>query len=173
MEIYLVRHTKPNIATGICYGQADIGIAETFEAEAEVIRQQLPENIIQLYSSPLMRCKKLAQHIFPDHTIEYSEALQEMHFGEWELQSWDAIPQEPLNEWMQDFVNVRVPGGENYLDLHARTIQYFDSIKAKNESAIIFTHAGNIRSILSYINDVALESSFSKFKVEYGAVIRI
>jgi alpha-ribazole phosphatase len=173
MEIYLVRHTKPNIGSGICYGQADIDVADTFEAEAEVIKQLLPKNIQQLYSSPLNRCKKLAQHLFPDYLIKYSEALQEMHFGEWELQSWDTIPQEPLNEWMNDFVNVRVPGGENYLDLHARTIQCYESIKAKKESAIIFTHAGNIRSILSYINNVPLEASFSKFKVEYGGVIRI
>ena len=121
----------------------------------------------------LHRCKKLAQHIYSNVTIEFADALKEMHFGEWELQSWDAIPQEPLNVWMQDFVNVRVPGGENYLDLYARTIQYYESIIAKKESAIIFTHAGNIRSILSYVNRIPLEESFSKFKVEYGAVISV
>ncbi|MFN9709943.1 MAG: alpha-ribazole phosphatase [Bacteroidota bacterium] len=172
MEIYLVRHTKPDIDSGICYGQADIDVAETFEEEATAIKKLLPADIQQLYCSPLNRCKKLAQYIFPERTIEYADELKEMYFGEWELQSWDAIAQEPLNTWMQDFVNVRVPGGENYLDLHARTIQCFESIIAKKESAIVFSHAGNIRSILSYLNNIPLNESFSKFKVEYGAVIK-
>ena len=34
MEIYLVRHTTPDVAKGICYGQADIDVTATFLAEA-------------------------------------------------------------------------------------------------------------------------------------------
>ena len=169
MEIYLIRHTTPAIASGICYGQADIEVAESFEEEAKLIRQQLPTEII-CYSSPLKRCSQLARHIYPNAMISYADELKEMHFGEWELQSWDEIPNEPLSEWMKDFVNVRVPGGENYLDLYDRTISFYNHIINKNQSAAIFTHSGNIRSILSYVNNVALEESFSKFKIGYGEV---
>ena len=172
MEIYLIRHTTPAIASGICYGQADIGVAESFEEEAAIIQQQLPAEII-CYSSPLKRCRQLAKHIYPNAMISYADELKEMHFGEWELQSWDQIPAEPLSEWMKDFVNVKVPGGENYLDLFDRTISFFKTISSNNQPAAIFTHSGNIRSILSYVNSVPLEESFSKFKIGYGEVVKV
>ena len=172
MEIYLIRHTTPAIAAGICYGQADIEVAESFEEEAKLIRQQVPSEII-CYSSPLKRCRQLANYIYPNINIELTDELKEMHFGEWELQPWDQIPGEPLDVWMKDFVNVRVPGGENYLDLYNRTISFFQHIVIKNQSAAIFTHSGNIRSILSYVNNVPLEESFSKFKIGYGEVVRV
>jgi alpha-ribazole phosphatase len=172
MEIYLIRHTTPAIASGICYGQADIEVAESFEEEAAIIQQQLPAEII-CYSSPLKRCSQLAKHIYPNAMISYADELKEMHFGEWELQSWDQIPREPLDVWMKDFVNVRVPGGENYLDLYNRTISFYNHIISKDQPAAIFTHSGNIRSILSYVNNVPLGESFSKFKIGYGEVVRV
>ena len=172
MEIYLIRHTTPAIAAGICYGQADIEVTESFEEEAKLIRQQVPSEII-CYSSPLKRCSQLARHIYPNATVAFADELKEMHFGEWELQTWDQIPGEPLDVWMKDFVNVRVPGGENYLDLYNRTTSFYDQIISKNQSAAIFTHSGNIRSILSYVNNVPLEESFSKFKIGYGEVVRV
>jgi alpha-ribazole phosphatase len=172
MEIYLIRHTAPAIASGICYGQADIDVADSFEEEAKIIKDQLPASL-DIYSSPLKRCYQLASYLYPHTIIEQHHDLKEMQFGEWELHAWDNIPAEPLNRWMQDFVNVRVPGGENYLDLYDRTISFFNSIVKKNQSAALFTHSGNIRSILSYVNNVPLEDSFSKFKIGYGEVVRI
>lgn len=172
MEIYLIRHTKPAIDTGICYGQADIDVADSFEEEAKIIKEQLP-TALYLYSSPLKRCYQLASYLYPHSVIEQHPNLKEMHFGEWELRPWDQIATDPLNSWMQDFVNVRVPGGENYLDLYDRTVDFFNRIVSKNQSAAIFTHSGNIRSILSYINNVPLEESFSKFKIGYGEVVKI
>ena len=37
MEIYLIRHTTPKIEKGICYGQADLNVADSFEEEINVI----------------------------------------------------------------------------------------------------------------------------------------
>jgi alpha-ribazole phosphatase len=172
MEIYLIRHTKPAIDPGICYGQADIEVADSFEQEAAVIKAQLPSSL-DIYSSPLKRCYQLASHLYPAAGIELHPDLKEMHFGEWERQPWDQIPADPLNVWMNDFVNVRVPGGESYMDLYERTIPVLNYIKGKGQPAAIFSHSGNIRSILSYINQVALKESFSQFKIEYGGVWKI
>jgi alpha-ribazole phosphatase len=172
MEIYLIRHTTPAIASGICYGQTDIEVADSFAEEAAIIKEQLPAEL-NLYSSPLKRCYQLASYLYPHSVIEQHHDLKEMYFGEWELQPWDQIPSDPLNVWMQDFVNVRVPGGENYLDLYNRTISLYNQIVSKNQHAAIFTHSGNIRSILSYVNKVPLEESFSKFKIGYGEVVRV
>ena len=52
MEIYLIRHTTPNIAKGICYGQTDLDITDTFEQEVVRIKPHLPKNIQTVFSSP-------------------------------------------------------------------------------------------------------------------------
>ena len=68
-DIYLIRHTTPAVAKGVCYGQTDLDITETFLEEAEVIRQVLPAGIAAVHSSPLQRCARLARHLFPGHSI--------------------------------------------------------------------------------------------------------
>ena len=69
MEIYLIRHTTPLVAKGVCYGQSDLDVTETFIPEADIIKAHLPSNIQQVYSSPLQRCTKLAAHLFPAKDI--------------------------------------------------------------------------------------------------------
>jgi alpha-ribazole phosphatase len=74
---------------------------------------------------------------------------------------------------MNDFVNVRIPGGESYLDLFARTTTIFQSIAAKKETAAIVSHGGVMRSILSHLTNTALLDSFNVFKLQYGCVVKL
>src|SRR6478736_3062578 len=104
MEVYLVRHTETVCEKGICYGQSDVGIREPYDTVFESILSQLPQDAI-LYSSPLQRCAILAKHIQNNSKIDSiieDTRLMEMNFGDWELKSWDVIPQEVLNPWMED-----------------------------------------------------------------------
>ena len=173
MEIYLVRHTAPDVAKGICYGQADIGVKETFLAEAEIIQKHLPKNISTVYSSPLQRCKKLAEHLFDNQEIYLHNDLKEINCGHWELKAWNDLPKEEIDPWMNDFVNVRIPDGESYEDLYFRVKNTFLQIISKETSAIIVAHGGVIRSILSYITNTPLKDSFAAFTLHYGCVIKI
>ncbi len=172
-EIYLIRHTTPAVEKGTCYGQADLDVTESFYDEAALIKQYLPVTIQSVYASPLQRCSKLAQHLFPSHNISFHEELKEIHCGEWELRKWDDIPQEVVMPWMNDFVNVRIPGGESYLDLLDRTTTIFQSIAEKKETAAIVSHGGVLRSILSHLTNTALIDSFNVFKLQYGCVVKL
>lgn len=172
-EIYLIRHTTPLVEKGTCYGQADLDVTESFFDEAALIKQHLPADIQTVYASPLQRCSKLAQHLFPAHNISFHEELKEINCGEWELQKWDDIPQELVMPWMNDFVNVRIPCGESYLDLFARTTKIFQSIAEKKETAAIVSHGGVMRSILSHLTNTALIDSFNVFKLQYGCVVKL
>lgn len=172
-EIYLIRHTTPAVEKGTCYGQADLDVTESFLAEAALIKEHLPQTIQAVYASPLQRCSKLAQHLFPSHNISFHDELKEIHCGEWELQKWDDIPQELVMPWMSDFVNVRIPGGESYLDLFARTTAFFQTIVEKKETAAIVSHGGVLRSILSHLTKTALLDSFNVFKLQYGCVVKL
>ena len=128
-NIFLIRHTTPAVAKGICYGQTDLDITESFVEEAEAIRRHLPSGITAVYSSPLQRCSRLARHLFPDHTPALQPQLMEVHCGEWEMRRWDELPKEEVDPWMADFVQIRIPGGESYLDLHQRVTQCWETIR--------------------------------------------
>lgn len=173
MSVYLIRHTAPLIEKGICYGQSDLDVMPSFEAEATIIRQCLPADLQRVYSSPLLRCHKLAVHLFPGHNIIVDHDLKELHCGEWELQRWDDIPRHVIDPWMKDFVNAGIPGGESYVQLFDRVVRCFEKIMETETSAAIVAHGGVIRSILAHITGTPLLDSFSAFSLHYGCVVRI
>jgi alpha-ribazole phosphatase len=173
--IYLIRHTTPLVAKGICYGQTDLDVTDTFLSEAEIIKNTLPKDIKLIYSSPLQRCSKLATTLFPDHHIAYEPHLMELNCGTWEMQHWDDIPKQEIDPWMSDFVNVAVPSGESYMMLYNRIVAIFEEIISlhKDEKIAIIAHGGVLRSILSYITQTSLLHSFDVFKIHYGCVVEI
>lgn len=173
MSIYVIRHTTPLIEKGTCYGQADIDVTEAFEEEAGIIRQYLPASLQHIYSSPLQRCRKLAEHLFPDHAISFEHDLKEINCGEWELQRWNDIPRDVIDPWMNDYVNVCIPGGESYIHLFDRVARCFDAVAATGKKAAIVTHGGVIRSILAHITQTPLLDSFAAFSLHYGCVVKI
>jgi alpha-ribazole phosphatase len=174
-SIYLIRHTTPAVAKGICYGQTDLDVTESFADEAAVIREHLPPGIVSVYRSPFQRCARLARYLFPDRTPHLMDDLMEVDCGRWEMRGWDELPREEIDPWMADFVQVRIPDGESYLDLHRRVTRSWEKIrriKAAGDAAVV-AHGGVIRSILSGISGTPLIDSFKVFSLHYGCVIRI
>lgn len=172
MEIYLIRHTTPQVNKNICYGQTDLDVDPMhFEKELKLIQSQLPNDIDYFYSSPLKRCVVLAEQLAS--SFESDKRLMELDFGEWENKSWNSINQMELNQWMRDFVNEHPPQGENFISLYKRTRFFLETLlKTPQKKAAIVTHAGNIRSAMSYILDLPLENSF-RIHLNYGAVVHI
>lgn len=172
MEVFLIRHGSLAIDKGICYGQSDIGVdKEKFEAETKAVQELLPDDIEQAYSSPLSRCTDLASALFQNFEID--ERLMELNFGDWENKKWDEIPSSDLEPWMNDFVQCQVPNGESYEYLFNRNKDFLESLlETSHKKAALVTHAGNIRSILSYILDLPLENSF-RIHLNYTAVVHI
>lgn len=173
MEIYLIRHTTPDIAKEICYGQSDIGLTDSFQEESKRILKELPPFVDTVYSSPLKRCLLLAS-LIPHHNLNQVSQLQEMDFGNWELKPWSDIPQTELDPWMADFVNQKVPNGESMTMLANRVLTWFRELKSFDlEKVAIVTHAGPIRIILSEVNQTPLAEAFQRYSVSYGDVIVI
>ena len=171
MEIYLVRHTTPNIKKGICYGQSDLGIAHSFNREAIKVKKQIPIHTSRIYCSPLQRCKILATTF--DIPITYDTRLKEIDFGDWELKPWNDIPSSQLDPWMKDFVYTQIPNGESYIQLQQRVLEFYNSLNHTSEECIvIISHAGTMRALLCYIREIELKDSFD-IKIKYGDVIKI
>jgi alpha-ribazole phosphatase len=172
MEIYLIRHTTPLIQKGVCYGQTDIDIDESkWEQELRFIQKNIPSDLDNFFSSPLKRCHHLVQQLSEKYVLD--DRLKELNFGEWENTPWSSIEPSQLNEWMRDYVLQKPPNGESYQDLHARTLQFIDDMRAKKIQKMgIVTHAGNIRSFLSFILSLPLENSF-RISLNYASIISI
>lgn len=173
MEVILVRHTTPDIAKGICYGQADIKVATTFEEEVSNILKKVPVNDpeVTYYSSPLQRCKLLAKKLSAN--VIFDNRLKELDFGDWELQKWNDIDKKELDIWMNDFVKTPAKNGESYIDLHNRTTDFLTELTTKNhQKVVLVTHAGVMRSLWAYMNEIPLEKSF-ELKLNYGDTLTL
>jgi len=173
MFIYLIRHTTPAIDRGICYGQSDLDVTESFAQEADLIQAHLPPGIRSIFSSPLTRCRKLANRLFPEMNIIWEPDLMEIHCGHWEMKHWDSISRDQIDPWMNNFVEASIPGGESYTQLYERVVKRFNYFCLGKEDLAVITHGGVIRSILSYVTKTPLIDSFKAFSLHYGCVIRM
>jgi alpha-ribazole phosphatase len=173
MKVYLIRHTTPEIGKGICYGQADIPTAASFQTEANQLILGLPKMVDVVYSSPLGRCTKLAALIKSNLPVVIDKRLMEMNFGDWEMKAWNEIDQLTLNTWMQDFVNVSAPAGENLVDLNKRVQGFItDLLKTDDKVVAVIGHAGIIRCIVAYVLEIPLQNIF-KIPVNYASITKL
>lgn len=177
MNIYLLRHTKPNIPKGICYGQTNVNTAETFESEKKKIIEQIENiNFDKIYSSPLRRCSKLAKTLAKKpKDIIFDKRLMELNFGIWENKKWDEIEKtEEAKLWFDDYLNIACPGGESYVDLIER-IQNFINDLSKNYSyknILIVTHGGVIKAFYSIYKDIHPLRALD-LVIEHGQIMKI
>lgn len=170
MEIYLIRHTAPSIPEGLIYGRSEVPLQQTFEAEAALIKQQLPVQLDSVYSSPSERCTRLAALIAPDYLRE--KALQELDFGKWEGKKWADIDRGRSEWWMQDFVHRSPPGGETMFEMNLRVMHFLEELMNTQASQVaLVTHAGVIRIIRSRLQQIELRDAFH-IPVRMGEVFK-
>lgn len=170
-DIFLIRHTTPDVIYGTCYGFTDLDLASTFHTEAARVQHILPAKDFTVFASPLQRCSKLAEFLF-DTPIVTDERLREVNFGDWEMQTWTDIAITTPKTWMADYLYNPMPNGESYAALYERSIAAFQEILKTKEDTVIVTHGGVIRSILAYATGTALEDSYG-IRVEYGRVAHL
>ena len=173
MQLHLIRHTTPDVASGVCYGQTDIGLADSFEWELGSLREKLADTpFTACYSSPLQRCARLARELFAGEP-RHDERLRELAFGEWELQPWQAIPREQMEPWSADWVTQAPPGGESFVALHQRACAFLEELRQRHDGPVLaVTHSGVIRALLAEASGLPLTAIF-RFRLDFGGVTRI
>jgi alpha-ribazole phosphatase len=151
MRLYLVRHPRPDVSPGLCYGSTEVACSqEAVERAALKLRGELPAHL-PLFSSPSMRCQRLAIclcEVGPRPGFQTDERLREMDFGAWEGRPWAEIPETELSSWTQDFAAYRCGGlGESASQLVRRVAQALTEQIARGQDAVWVTHAGVIRAV--------------------------
>lgn len=174
MNLHLIRHTSLAVPSGICYGQSDVDVSASFQIEAESLRKKLADiQFDAVYASPLQRCSKLADtlNLAP---VTLDERLKELHFGDWELQAWDAIPRDMFDIWAQDYANLTPPNGESFSALYERSLSFILEVSShsKDKNIAVFTHGGVIRAMLAHALNMPLKGLF-RIVVDYASITQI
>lgn len=139
-----MRHLRPDVAEGICYGSTDCGLVP---GQAH---QPLPA-LDGVITSPLRRCRVTADAIAAARGLvaQPDARLTEMDFGAWEGRPWDDIPRDELDAWAADFLHARPHGGESVAMLQARTRTALAEHAARPGTHLLVTHAGVIKAALA------------------------
>lgn len=177
MNIYLVRHTSVAVPKGICYGQSDVPLNESFYDEAHVVKLKLQKIFNSftpdiVFTSPLSRCSKLAEFCGYSNA-KHEPGIMEMNFGDWEMQDYNCINDPNLQNWYNDYLNVEVTGGESFKSLYLRVSLFLDELKNSGyTNVLIFTHAGVIECAKIYTGSINFIEAFAT-QEEYGSVIKL
>lgn len=163
MKLWLLRHAQVALDAGLCYGASDVPADEELTKQAaQAVAARLPTGL-PVRVSGLLRAQQLArelQRLRPDLGAARIDArLDELNFGCWELQRWDAIPRRAFDRWLSDFGQHRFGGVQSTQELIERVAaalaaeqhaavsnQGRESVQAEQE-ALWITHAGVIRAV--------------------------
>lgn len=175
MQLYLVRHPQPEVAPGLCYGSTDLPASDASIAAALETVSARGLHGLPVYSSPLLRCAALAR-LFSSAPL-FDLRLAEMHFGDWEMRSWNEIPRSEVDAWTADLLHYRPGKGECVMDVAARVAAFHDDLRnAGCEQALVVCHAGTIRLLSSIhrggsLEDAALRAAQAAHRIAYGELV--
>ncbi len=170
MQVFLIRHPRPLVGPGICYGRLDVDCVDA-EPVAEALKPLLPSALpvsLPVYSSPLRRARKLAKALSPNALVD--DRLSEIDFGEWEGRLWDDIDRDQLDAWAGDVLGFTPPGGESVAALQRRALDFAASLEHR-EVAIV-THAGVMRALVGHWRRLPV-AEWSRLEFEFGSLIRL
>jgi alpha-ribazole phosphatase len=175
MRLILVRHPRPQIAHGVCYGSSDVPAQPAHQAQVLAgLLASLPD--AALVTSPLLRCAELAAQLarHRNTTLSTDHRLAEMHFGAWEMRPWDDIPRAEVDAWAADLVHYRPGGGENALAVTGRVSAFYADARRQQRDVIAICHAGTIRVLEACqyglsLPEIALRAAQEPNQIPYGA----
>jgi broad specificity phosphatase PhoE len=111
-----------------------------------------------IVTSPLRRCADFASALAERlHTpLEIDDRLREIHFGEWEAQTAEAITRSDpgaLQRFWADPIRHPPPGAESLPVFEARVLSCWrEQLRAHaGKRVLLVTHGGPIRAILGYV----------------------
>lgn len=179
MKLHLVRHPRPDVAPGLCYGASDVAVAqhELARVHADLRARDLP-GTLAVFASPLQRCARLA-HLLQPHSLVFDARLAEMDFGCWEMRAWDAIARAEVDAWAADLLHHRPGGGECVLDVAQRVAAFVADLRRTGPpEALLVCHAGTIRLLAAMrdglaLEQAALDAACKPHRIGYGELLML
>lgn len=164
----LLRHPRPRIRPGTCYGRLDVPAGPGAAAEIAACLKIAPP-IRAVVASPATRCRTLATRLAARDGVplRFDPRLLELDFGRWEGQAWDRIPRAESDPWAASPWETAPPGGESFSRLHARVAA---ALAEAPEGAALVTHAGVIRAVWMIRGGARFDTVFAR-SVPYATAL--
>jgi alpha-ribazole phosphatase len=154
MRIVLIRHPRPLIAPGICYGQLDIPVhPEAAETIARIAADPGLKGATRVWSSPAYRCRVLADAIAEALAVPLTidHRLLELDFGDWEGRPWDTVARADLDRWAAEPVTFAPPGGESGAALIARIRAFEVDLRHDRLDCVVVAHGGPLKALAALL----------------------
>jgi len=166
----LLRHPRPHVAPGTCYGRLDLAPGPDSAAEIAAALATTPA-VRAVIASTATRCRALAEALAArDGAVLVPDTrLLELDFSAWEGRRWADLPRAETEAWAADPWHIAPPGGERFAALHARVGAVL--AEAAEDSALV-THAGPIRAARMILTGAGFAEVFAE-PVPYATPIRI
>ncbi|WP_121615493.1 histidine phosphatase family protein [Virgibacillus halodenitrificans] len=106
-------------------------------------------------TSDLKRCRETAECLAPNVPTLERKAFRELHFGEWEMQTYETLCHvTAYREGIDHPFKMKPPGGEHFAELEARVAAGWTLLreqidKEQHRETLLVTHGGVIRLLLS------------------------
>lgn len=153
MKIILIRHgmTKGNTEKRYIGSTDEPLCNEGIEQILTYIKANNYPNAEVIYASPLLRCIKTSELIYPDKEPILCEDLRECDFGELENKNYlELADNEKYQKWIASNGTLEFPYGENQESFRKRCIKAYETIidNSQNDIIALVVHGGTIMSIL-------------------------
>lgn len=160
MKLYLIRHgqTAWN-REGKVQGSSDISLDETGIMQAQQLAEGMTQKpVSRIYCSRLKRAMETAQVIGDRLGVQVVpvEGIQEVGFGAWEGQTWEAIREaypETYAGWKQNPSKTVPEGGESLTSVYNRCSAAVDEILSQEpgDDTAIVAHGAVLSHIIAYL----------------------
>jgi broad specificity phosphatase PhoE len=175
--ITLVRHPPVDVRYRmLCYGSTDVLLGPDSTAMvAQMVATLALQPITQIVHSGLRRAAILAEELaLRVGTIARVDVrLQERHFGDWELQSWDEIyanTGDAMMGMVNDPSHWRPPGGETTFELRDRVLQWYQEL-SQTGHIVAICHGGPIAALLGTLRGLPV-SDWPTLIPKHGEAVR-
>lgn len=175
MDVVLIRHARPDIDPGICYGRLDLCLATPVVPAPAAIVAALPAPQ-RVLTSPLRRAADTARLLLqalPARALEPESEprLAEIDFGAWEGRAWDDIPRSELDALAQDLLDACPHRGETAAQAMVRVSGWAASLAqpgASDDCLWVVGHAGPMRMLAAHWLGLPLAATLG-WELGFGA----
>ncbi len=164
-KVILVRHGETLWNLEMKYqGHCDIALTEKGIKQAELAANSLAkERVSAVYASDLCRAFATAESIANKHNLQVAAIpeLREINFGQWEGLTYDKINSQWSDMMAKLFTHpdeIEIPDGETFREVKERATLAISKLiqKHPNETIVVVSHGGTIRTILCAILNIHL-----------------
>lgn len=166
VTFYFVRHAAHDNVGGFLAGRLEgIRLGSAGIAQAQRLAQRMKrEEIAAVYSSPRERARETAAAIAAACALDepiMAEALDELDFGAWSGQTFDALNVDPAwRRWNSLRSLARTAGGETMLDVQRRVLGLVEMLIGQDDGKRIamVSHADVIKAAVSHFLGLPIDA---------------